>query len=77
MAVKNRKHFGQVVEEDNDEEDNESTQPSKDDQILEEERSMKAHSEQGLTQDEIASRFDCSRRTVNNRFSLLKNRGEM
>ena len=66
---KNRKHFGQVVEDDNEEE---SEQPSKDDQILEEARSMKALSEQGLTQDEIASRFDCSRRTVNNRFSLLK-----
>ena len=38
---------------------------------------MKALSEQGLTQDEIASKFDCSRRTVNNRFSLLKSRGEM
>ena len=73
----NRKRFGQEVEDDNDDEGNESTQPPKDDLILEEARSMKALSEQGLTQDEIASRFDCSRRTVNNRFSLLKSRGEM
>lgn len=76
-TTNNRKHFGQVVEDDNNDEDNESAQPTKDDQILEEARSMKALSEQGLTQDEIASKFDCSRRTVNNRFSLLKNRGEM
>ena len=73
----NRKRFGQEVEDDNEDEDNESAQSPKDDLILEEARSMKALSEQGLTQDEIASRFDCSRRTVNNRFSLLKSRGEM
>lgn len=76
-TTNNRKHFGQVVEDDNNDEDNESAQPSRDDQILEEARSMKALSEQGLTQDEIASKFNCSRRTVNYRFSLLKNRGEM
>ncbi len=73
----NLKRFGQAVDEDVDEEDNESAQPTKDDQFLEEALSMKALSEQGLTQDEIASRFNCSRRTVINRFSLLKSRGEM
>ena len=73
----NRKRFGQAVDEDDNDEDNESAQPTKDDQFLEEARSMKALSEQGLTQDEIASKFNCSRRTVNNRFSLLKSRGEM